>query len=517
MLSFYINERLFQYPSLYTTDKWLNYINWCEINSSIENIDQNDFTKILNETDKPMFRNIPESHIVLKITSKKVTNKLIEAVQLILNNDSLEFNCYLEVDIRYDPDYTILPKCDSGLSFEQGPAETERISSYSPSHQNHDAYTPKSIETHSSLSMEISPVYKSNQIKKSIEEYVPVGNNLNSIVYTPSKVSNKEHDGYSPVNPVSSGKENNNEVIKYIPAKPNHNVTQRKRSEKSPPRETTEKRSTRSSSQSPQKKEIVKSTKITNEKPSTSKRSCTKDSDFIEPLEKKAKQKSNEKKSIFDKLFGYDAFDSSQESDVIETKNIEFFENEELLSQTSQTSNISKSPDLFNDSDIGPSSGLSQEKEDSFDLKIKEMLERYPELPKTLDTSIDKTPRSKPRSKRNKPSSKDDYSSEKKGISSFLSKKTDEDTTQEKVLNSWLSTKSIEPEDSSKKKKEETSQNEPSKKARKKGPTKTEREKLERERSRKLEKSAQELEKINELKNEFLSLNKNDEEKVEKL
>lgn len=499
MLSFYINERTFQYPSLYTTDKWLNYNNWCEINATI----QHDFTEILKEKDKPMFRKISESHIVLKITSRKVTPKLIEAVQLILNNENIEFYCYLEVDISYDPDYTILPKFDSGLSFEQGPAETERVSSYSPSQQNHDTYTPKSIEPHSSLSMEISPVYKSNQMQKSIEEYVPEGTNMNSIVYTPSKVSNKEHDGYSPENPVSSQKENNNEVIKYIPAKPNHNITQRKRSEKSLPRETTEKRSTRASSLSPLNKEIV----TLNDKPSTSKRSGTKDSDFIEPLEKKAKQKSNEKKSKFDKLFGNEIFDSSQESDVVGSKSIEFFENEELLSQSSITS-----PDLFNDSDIGPSSGLSQEKDDSFELKMKEMLERYPELPKTLDTSTEKTSRSK--SNRKKSSSKDDYASEKKGISTFLCKKTDD--SKDKVLTSWLSTNLIEPEDSSKKK-EESSKKEPSKKVRTKKPTKTERAQLERERSKKLEKSAQELEKIKELKNEFVSLNENEEEKVEVL
>lgn len=507
MLSFYINERIFQYPSFYTTDKWLNYNNWCEINSTIKNIDQNDFTKLLKETDKSIFRNIPESHIVLKITSKKVTTKLIEAVQLILDDDNIEFNCYLDVDIRYDPDYTVLPKCDSGLSFEQGPAETERISSYSPSQQNHDTYTPKSIETHSSLTTEISPVYKSNQIHKSIEEYVPEGTNMNSIVYTPSKVSNKEHDGYNPVNSVS----NNNEVFKYIPAKPNLNVTQRRRSEKSPPSVTTVKRSTRSSSssQSPQSKEIVKPTKINNVKPSTSKRTFTKDLDFIEPLEKKAKQKFNEKKTKIDHLFGNDVFDSSQESDAIESKSIEFFENEELLSQTSQTSNVSiKSPDLFNDSDIGP----SQENEDSFDEKIKEMLERYPP---TLNTSTDKIPRSK--SKRKKSSSKDDYASEKKGISTFLGKKIDDskDTTRDKVLTAWLSTSSIEPEDSSKKKKEELSKKEPSKRVRTKGPTKAEREQLEKERSQKLEKSVKELEKIRELKNEFVSLNKNEEEMVE--
>lgn len=506
---------------MYSTDKWLDYNNWCEINSLIENIDQNDFAKILKETDKPIFRNIRESHIVLKITSKKVTPKLIEAVQLILNNESIEFYCYLEVDITYNPDYTVLPKCDSGLSFEQEPAETDRISSYSPTQELHDKYTPKSIETNSSSSI-ISPVYKSNQIQKSIEEYVPEGNNLNSIVYTPGKVSNKEHDGYDPVNSVSNGKENNNKAIVNIPAKAH--VTKRRCQKTSPI--ATEKRSTRSSSHSPYKKNIFPTKSPTNEKPSTSKRSSTKDSDFIEPLEKKAKQKLNEKKtssSKFDNLFG-DGYDSSQESDsnvdLIVSKSNNFFDNEELLSQNSQTSSqiSNKSPDLFNDSDIGPNSDLSQEKEDPIELKLKEMLKKYPELPKTLDLDCDQTPTSRlSRAKtKGKKSSKDNYASEKKGITSFLNKSIEDskDPTQDKVLTGWLSTNLIVPEDSSKKEKEkekESSNKESSKKVRSKGPTRAERNQQKKEHNKMLEKHSKDLEAIKELRNEFVSLNEKEE------
>lgn len=439
-----------------------------------------------------MFRNIPESHIVLEIISKKVTQKLIEAVHLIMNNENIEFCCYLEVGITYNPDYSALPKCDSGLSFEQGPTDADRINSYSPTQETHDTYTPKSIETNSSSSI-ISPVYKSNQKQKSIEEYVPEGTNLNSLQhYTPSKqLSNKEHDGYNPVNSVLSGKENNNEEYVYIA-----NKTKRKSSPIA-----TEKRSTRSTSQSPYRNVTVR---VSNEKPSTSKRSSTKDSDFIEPLEKKPKQKSNEKKkssSKLDKLFG-DSYDSSQESDVdvVVSKNINFFENEELLSQTSQTSvKSNKSPDLFNDSDIVPSSDLSQEKEDPFDTNFKEMLQRYPE-----DLiSCDKTPISRSKS-RSKKSSKDNYASEKKGLSSFLNKSTDDskDTTHDKVLTGWLSTKSIQSEESSKKEKE-SSNKETSKKSKSKGPSRAERNQIKKENAKKLEKNLKELELIKKVRSQM--------------